>query len=434
VNNVKNAARKLALDALLQIEEGGAYSNLLLNQILNKNPKLDPRDRHLITEIVYGSIQHQRWIDFQLQPFLKQQLEKLEPWVKQLLRLSIYQFMYLDRVPERAVVHEAVEISKKLGHKGITGMVNGVLRNFLRQPRRELSTIKDPIEQIAIKTSHPTWLVRRWVKQYGLERVEQICLENNLPPKTSIRVNRLRISRTELIEKLESEGYSVEKSSISEDGIVILSGGNISQSELFKQGFFTIQDESSMLVIPLLDPKPGMKVLDVCAAPGGKTTHIAEYMNDEGVIVANDLHPHKEKLILEQKKRLGLNSIETKVGDARKLPFDKESFDRILLDAPCSGFGVIRRKPDIKWKKLEGDITQIAKVQFDLLTHIAPLLKKGGTLVYSTCTIDQEENEALVRKFVSEHPEYRLDENSMRQILPSDFGSDGFFMVRIIKD
>jgi 16S rRNA (cytosine967-C5)-methyltransferase len=431
---MKHQARRIALEALIKIEQGGAYSNLLLNQLFKQHAALDPRDRNLITEIVYGSIQHQRLIDFYLQPFIKKKLDHLEHWVKQLLRLSMYQLLFLDRVPERAVVHESVEISKILGHRGITGMINGVLRNFLRSPRASFEQIKDPVERLAVQTSHPTWLVRRWVNQYGLETTTKICEENNRPAKITIRVNRLKASREQVKELLSQEGFEVEETSQSQDGLRILSGGNVAQSSLFQQGIITIQDESSMLIAPLLDPQPGMKVLDACAAPGGKTTHLAEYMKNEGQLIAVDLHPHKEKLVQASAKRLGTTIVQTLVADARKLTDQfKPEFDRILLDAPCSGFGVIRRKPDVKWKKDEADIAQIADVQVGLLSKVSKLLKEKGQLVYSTCTLDQEENQGVVDRFLSEHPHFSVVEGSTQQILPYQFGSDGFFMIKLEK-
>jgi 16S rRNA (cytosine967-C5)-methyltransferase len=431
---MKHQARRIALEALVKIEQGGAYSNLLLNQLFKQHTDLDPRDRNLITEIVYGSIQHQRLIDFYLQPLIKKNLDQLEQWVKQLLRLSMYQLLFLDRVPERAVVHEAVEISKILGHRGITGMVNGILRNFLRSPRASFENIKDPVERLAVKTSHPTWLVRRWVNQFGLETTTSICEENNRPAKITIRVNSLKGTREQVKELLIQEGFEVEETSQAQDGLRILSGGNVAQTSLFQEGFITIQDESSMLIAPLLDPKPGMKVLDACAAPGGKTTHLAEYMENEGQLIAVDLHPHKEKLVQASVKRLGTTIVQTMVADARKLNDQlTPEFDRILLDAPCSGFGVIRRKPDVKWKKDEADIAHIADVQVGLLSKVSSLLKDKGQLVYSTCTLDKEENQGVIDRFLSEHPHFSVVEGSAQQILPHHFGSDGFFMIKLIR-
>lgn len=437
-------ARQLAIEALVQIEKGGAYSNLLLNQLFQKNRKLDPRDRGLITELVYGTLQQQRLIDFYLQPFLKQDIDKLEHWVKQLLRISLYQFMFLDRVPEHAIVHEAVEISKHLGHKGITGMVNGVLRNFLRSPRVSLETIKNPVEQLAVRTSHPTWLVQRWVEQLGMDTATKVCEENNRSPKLTIRVNLLKSTRSEIKDQLEQQGYMVKETTHSPIGLIVESNkehvGTLTNSSLFLEGYITIQDESSMLIAPLLDPQPGMKVLDACAAPGGKTTHLAEMMKNEGEILALDLHPHKVKLIQASARRLEIDIIHTKALDARKLPdlymengIVQPSFDRILLDAPCSGFGVIRRKPDIKWKKKEEDIEQISQIQYKLLSQVSKLLKKDGQLVYSTCTIELAENELLIQRFLTEHTEYVRDDHSTQQILPQHFGSDGFFMTKLQK-
>lgn len=429
---MKYGARSIALEALIEIEQGGAYSNLLLNRLYKQHSTLDPRDRSLITEIVYGTIQNQRLLDFYLQPFLKQRVEKLEQWVKQLLRMSLYQFIFLDRVPEHAVVHESVEISKTRGHKGITGMINGVLRNFLRSTKASTEKVNDAQERLAIETSHPTWLVKRWVKQFGMERATKICQENNLPPNMTIRVNLLKSSREKIKEALLKEGFEVEETANAKEGLRIIAGGNVTQSGLFKEGHFTVQDESSMLIAPLLDPHPGMNVLDACAAPGGKTTHLAEYMNNEGQVLAVDLHPHKEKLVQFNAKRLGTSIVKTLVSDARKLNMKVgQEFDRILLDAPCSGFGVIRRKPDLKWKKTESDIAQISRIQYDLLSHVAPLLKKEGQLVYSTCTYDPEENQEVIDRFLQQHEQFSMVEGSKRQILPHDFGSDGFYMIKL---
>lgn len=425
-------ARSLALDALLQIEQGGAYSNLTLQKLLNQHQLEDSRDRSLVTEIVYGTVQQQRYIDFLLEPFLKKG-RQLEPWVQQLLRLSVYQFVFLDRVPSHAVVHEAVELAKRRGHRGISGMVNGVLRSFLRTPRRSLGEIQDPVLHMAIETSHPDWMVQRWVKQYGLERAKELCVENNRPPLVTVRVNTLKATRQEVQEALVAQGFEVAETQESAAGLQIISGGNVVQTSLFQDGLITVQDESSMLIAPLLAPEPGMQVLDACAAPGGKTTHLAEYMRNEGRIVAVDLHPHKEKLVQSNSRRLGITCIDTLVLDARKLAEQQtvQRFDRILLDAPCSGLGVIRRKPDLKWKKKEEDIEQIAAIQYELLCSLAPLLTDKGQLVYSTCTLDETENQGVIHRFLDEHPEFREVEGARRLILPQDFGSDGFFMTKL---
>jgi 16S rRNA (cytosine967-C5)-methyltransferase len=431
----KQSAREIVLTALLQIEEGGAYSNLLLHRLFQEEPTLDPRDRRLITEIVYGTIQYQRRIDFMLAPFVKKGLAQLEPWVRQLLRMSVYQVEFLDRIPEHAIINEAVQLAKRKGHQGIAGLVNGVLRAYLRSAKPNFSVIRDPIERLAVKTSHPTWMVKRWVNQYGLEMTRKICEENNRPPVQTIRVNRLKTERSKVKALLESDGYAVEETVNSDDGLRITSGGNVALLPYFAEGLYSIQDESSMLVAALLDPKPGMTVLDACAAPGGKTAHLAEYMLNEGKIVAVDLHKHKERLIRQNAQRLGITIVETLVQDARTLSetFAPGSFDRILLDAPCSGLGVVRRKPDLKWKKHEADIERIQHIQYKLLEETTQLLKEDGYIVYSTCTLETEENGRLIRRFVADHPHFQLLEETERQILPHEQQSDGFYMVKLCK-
>ncbi|MEC2073055.1 16S rRNA (cytosine(967)-C(5))-methyltransferase RsmB [Alkalihalophilus marmarensis] len=442
--------REVAVDVLLQIEKNQAYSNLLLNQTIN-NSKLDRRDIGLLTELVYGTIQRRDTLDYFLAPFVKKGIDKLEDWVKVLLRLSVYQLVYLDRIPDRAVVHEAVTIAKKRGHKGISGMVNGVLRSIGREGVPDIKDEKDPIKRLALETSHPEWLVARWVKQFGEEDTRLMCEENLVSPAVTVRVNQTKATREEVISMFEADGIAAVKGELSEDALIIKSG-QVFESKAFKQGYVTAQDESSMLVGRALGATSGERVADVCAAPGGKTTHIAEQMNNEGSVLAFDLHDHKVKLIRGQASRLDLSIIDTQAADARKLAekFEPESFDRILVDAPCSGFGVIKRKPDIKWAKKEADIKAIQSIQQAILNAVAPLLKKDGTLVYSTCTVDKDENEETVEAFLAEHPSFVKDEDlknrlpkqvvdskrfksGMVTILPQDFNSDGFFISSLVK-
>ncbi|GGK14178.1 ribosomal RNA small subunit methyltransferase B [Caldalkalibacillus thermarum] len=424
--------RALALDVLIKVEEQKAYSHLVLNQVLNKHRQLDLRDRHLLTELVYGTIQHQRLLDFYLEPYLKQGMAKLDVWVKQLLRLSAYQLFFLTRIPSYAVVNEAVKLAKKRGHRGIQGLINGVLRNLLREPKRSLDTICDPVERIAVETSHPTWLVARWTEQFGLKTAQEICRANNERPVLTVRVNPLKASKQEVMDHLRALGYHVSETAVAQQGLRVENPAKLMESSLFKQGYFTIQSESSMLVAPLLRPEPGMKVLDLCAAPGGKTTHLAELMDNRGHVVANDVHAHKLKLIKKAAKRLGITIINVTAYDGTTVsPGQLGHFERILVDAPCSGFGVIKHKPDLKWHKRPEDIKQIAELQLQLLTRAAQLLIPGGQLVYSTCTIDREENESVITRFLEDHPDFEVGE--IRQIFPQDFGSDGFFMAKLNK-
>lgn len=441
--------REVALDVLLKIEKKQAYSNLLLNDTIKKS-KLSDRDTALLTEIIYGTIQRRDTIDFYLQPYTKK-AKKMQDWVKVLLRLSIYQIVYLDKIPERAVVHEAVQIAKIRGHQGISGFVNGVLRNFLRNPLRSFSEIRDPVERLAVETSHPLWLVKRWINVYGAQETEKMCQTNLLAPQVTVRVNKLKGSVEQIKNKLEEEGISVRRGNLAEDSFIV-EKGNVLHTNCFKNGEVTIQDESSMLVARALAPEENSVVLDACAAPGGKTTHLAERMNNKGKIIACDLHEHKVKLIQNATNRLGISIIEANVLDARKASttYREESFDYILVDAPCSGFGVVRRKPDLKWTKKEEDIFAIANIQQEILHAVSPLLKRGGRLVYSTCTIDPEENEQIVDQFVRDHSQFEFDESLVNRlpeklkvskrlktgqvtILPHDFDTDGFFIAAMIK-
>jgi 16S rRNA (cytosine967-C5)-methyltransferase len=439
----KKSVREAALDVIETVEKNQSYSNLLLNSVIEKN-ELPQKDIGLLTELTYGTIQRKLTLDYFLAPFIK---GKLDDWVRQLLRLSLYQIVYLDRIPDRAVLHEAVEIAKKRGHKGISGLVNGVLRSIQRKGVPSLEEIKDPIERVSIETSHPLWLVKRWADQFGLEKTKEMCEMNLVAPKQTARVNTTKLSREELIHNLSGEGIEVKESPVTREAVQTLRG-NLVKTEAYRNGELTIQDESSMLVAHALDLENDMRVLDACAAPGGKTTHIAELLGGTGEVNALDLHKHKVKLIDENASRLGLSNIFTDTMDSRKagLKFKKGSFDRILVDAPCSGLGVLRRKPDIKYAKSEADMHSLQKIQLDILSAVAPLLKEGGVLVYSTCTVDKNENEGTVRLFLSDHPEFKayplknlpdavhtFAEGNELQIFPQDFGGDGFYISSFIK-
>lgn len=443
----KKNVRETALDLLEAVDKNQSYSNLLLNNVIKKN-EIEPKDIGLLTELTYGTLQRKMSLDFFLEPFLKGN-KKLESWVRQLLRLTLYQMVYLEKIPDRAAIFEAVEIAKNRGHKGISGMVNGVLRNIQRKGLPSLQEILDPVERLAIETSHPLWLVKRWTLQLGFEQTKEMCEVNLTAPLQTARVNLTKISREDCLKQLTEEGYQVEASPIIPEAIKCLRG-NLANSNAFTEGLITIQDESSMLAAYAIAPSENEQILDACAAPGGKSTHIAEKLNNCGQVISLDLHEHKVKLITSNATRLGLKNIKAMTLDSRMVQehFEQESFDRILLDAPCTGLGVMRRKPDMKYTKKEADIFQLATVQKNLLKAVSPLLKKGGILVYSTCTVDLEENRHVVEAFLAENADFEGDDSlggrmpeAIRplvndyelQILPQHIGSDGFYIACLRK-
>lgn len=436
--------RDAALTILLAVDRQQAYSNLLLHQTIERY-KIDAKDRGLLTEITYGTLQYKMTLDYYLEPYVR---GKLDDWVRWLLRLSLYQIAFLTKIPDHAAVNEAVEIAKhRARHRGISATVNGILRSILRDGLRDTTTIDNDTERLAIETSHPQWLVRRYIDGFGLEKTSDILFENNLPPIQTVRVNTTKATVDEALRSLWDDQFAVKRSTVVPECLHIIEG-QAARSTAFKEGLITIQDESSMLPAYALEVKPGMRVLDMCAAPGGKTTHIAEKMNNQGELIATDLHPHKIKLIQQNADRLDLSIIQPRVLDGREAHsiFDKESFDRILVDAPCSGLGVIRRKPDIKYTKKEADFESLQKIQLQLLNTAYTLLKNEGKMVYSTCTIDKMENNGTVEIFLRTHPDmelspvknvpealHALKTEGMMQVFPQDFGSDGFFVAAFIK-
>lgn len=446
----KGNVREAALDILLKIKNNQAYSNLLLNETIKKE-NVPAIDVPLLTEIVYGTIQYQKKLDYYLQEYSKKPLSKLEDWVLVLLRLTVYQLVHLDRVPDHAAINEAVEIAKRRGHRGISGMTNGILRSLLRNPLPDTSSIEDDVTRLAIEASHPEWLIKRWITQYGYEQTASIAFANLTHPTHAVRVNRTLATKSDVIQSLRNDGLDVTESPYIDECLYVKKG-SLAKTDAFQKGSISIQDEGSMLVALALDPQGGERILDACAAPGGKSTHIAERMDNTGEVVSVDIHQHKVKLIQEQTKRLHLSIVNGEVADARKLQekYETESFDRILVDAPCSGFGVIQRKPDLKWSKREEDVHRLSEIQQSIINAVWPLLKKGGLLVYSTCTIDREENENVVTEFVSRTNGASFDSHLLDripviiankkkknlgyfQLFPGEFQTDGFFIAAIVK-
>lgn len=447
----KLGARALALLVLKAVEEEGAYANLALNKILEEYQP-GKLDRAFATELTYGTLRTLNTLDWVLARFLKQPLAAQTIWVRNILRLSTYQLMFMSRVPDSAACNEGAELAKKFGHTGAVKFVNGVLRNVARNT--ENITYPDPkatpVDHISLKYSHPIWLVERWIKEFGFSDTVRLCLADNQPAPNTIRANTLKVSRQELKERLESEGVVVKETNFAPEGLNVEGFLSFKSLASFRDGLFQVQDESSMLVGHALNPSSGARVLDACAAPGGKTTHLAQLMGDSGEIIAIDVHPHKLELIKENCQRLGITNIHGHVGDARDLSAKLYGWaDYVLVDAPCSGLGVLRRRPDARWRKEGNQITAIVRLQREILESAAKCLRPGGALIYSTCTITREENLGIVEAFLKDHPEFLFgdlrqflppgldrEDTAARgyiQLLPHIHGMDGFFMARMRK-
>ncbi|RDB33734.1 16S rRNA (cytosine(967)-C(5))-methyltransferase RsmB [Exiguobacterium sp. RIT594] len=437
--------RDAAVTTLLKIGQGGAFSTISVHQMLEKRA-ISKADVGLYTELVYGTLSRELTLDYILEPFLTKQ-KKLDPFIRPLLRMSVYQLFYLDRIPDHAVINEAVEIAKTRGKPHIAKVVNGVLRNVLRQGKPDFSAIPSVVDRISIETSHPAWLVERWIELFGEEETWQMCRLNNEPAPVTVRVNRTRTDRREAIELLEAQGVSAKPAHVAPDGLEIISG-SVQQTDLLERGYLSLQDESSMLVAAALGAQPTDRVLDSCAAPGGKAMHIAEGLAN-GSLLALDLHPHKVKLLEKQAVRLRLENVQAEALDARQAGtrFEAASFDRVLVDAPCSGLGVIRRKPDIKWTKRPEDLTQLPVIQRQILEAVLPLVKPDGTFVYSTCTMDPLENEQQTDYILSqgfvfdetfktrmpEAVQSLIGERAELKLLPTSLGTDGFYIAAFKK-
>ena len=434
-------ARELALQTLTDILIDGAYSNHALSEQIEKN-ELTVQDKNFMTELVYGTLQHEQLLNFYVTPFFN---GKVKAWVRILIQMTLYQMLFLDSVPEHAAISEAVKIAKKRGGQFNGKLVNAILREMTRTPLPSLDTIKDEADRLAVETSHPLWLIKLWSKQFGWEKTIQMARANNERVNVTIRVNGVRGTREELKQKLESEGITCEYGNLSQDALVILKG-NVIKTKAFEQGWFYVQDESSMLVARALKPKHHSKVLDTCSAPGGKTTHVAELMRQTGTVYAHDVYEHKIKLIEDNVKRLGLTNVVATLQDATTLNerYESDSFDAVLVDAPCSGLGILRRHPEVKITKQPSDLDEIMMIQKKILNTVAPLVKVGGTLVYSTCTVNRKENDKMVEQFLAQHPEYELDatlvnrlpevlheqtKKGMVQLFPGDYQTDGFFIA-----
>lgn len=430
---VIDKVRELALKILYKVDKEKAYSNIVLNEEIKQNrKKLTDKDIGLISEIVYGVTTWRLTLDEIIKKHSKIKLKKISPWILNILRMGIYQIIFLDKIPKSAAVNESVKLAKRYGHSSSSNYVNAILRKVEKTDYEEFYQIKDDIEKISKTTSMPIWIIQELLKNNSIEKVEQICKNSNIKSKLTIRINNLKNNKNELIKKLKERDISYRETDY-EDFLILEKAKNIENLDLFKEGFFTIQDISAGLTAKVLEPKSGENILDACSAPGGKTTYIAELMKNNGNIDAWDIYEHRTKLVNQNASRLGISIINTRVKNASIYDMNfAEKFDKILLDVPCAGIGVIKRKPDIKWQRDIKDIPEITKIQSEILENCSKYLKKGGFLVYSTCSILKEENEDIIYKFIEKNSNFEIVKNSIINILP-DEEKDGFYICKLKK-
>ncbi|MGE5581914.1 MAG: 16S rRNA (cytosine(967)-C(5))-methyltransferase RsmB [Bacillota bacterium] len=445
------SGRNLAQLVLDRIEQRASYINLALPEVLDEFPEADRREKAFCTELVYGVYRHLLKIDYFLGRLLCRPLSSLKIPVKNSLRIALYQLLYLPEIPERAVCYSAVEQIKNSRYQGLAPLVNGVLRAYLRNKNNLAVPEKEPGQYLSIEYSHPRWLVERWLERFGPElTVKILTADNELPPLT-LRVNRHSAAIAAVLQELKTDGAGYSPGNWLAEAVNISSlPGPIEELTAFAAGRIFVQDESAMLVSHLLAPMPGETIIDLCAAPGGKSTHLAELMNDRGEVISVDDHPHKIALIAGNARRLQLTIIKPTLGDARHFSMPGGMLaDAVLVDAPCTGTGVLRRRVDARYRRKPEDIVNLAKIQQEILDQAAKLIRPGGRLVYSTCTLEPEEDQEQVESFLKSHPQFETadfrpylpeavlqyapdpEERRWLTILPVTGGGDGFFMCRL---
>lgn len=435
-------SRKIAVEILNLVLHEGAYSNIVIRQLLNKY-QVGEKDRGLITEIVYGTLKYKYKLDVILANLITKSFKAVDKKVLNILRISLYQFIYLDKVPEYAIVNEAVNLAKEISI-GASKFVNGVLRAYIRNKNKDFNTEKGIISELAYEFSYEKWMVKLFVNQYGIEKAKEILAGLNSIPSITVRVNSLHWETEDIYKKLKDLNYNVEKGVVCPTSIRIIKGSNVENNPLFSEGCITVQDESAMLAVLALEVKKNQKLFDMCLAPGGKSTHMAELLQGTGSVLAWDLYDHKIDLILDNARRLGIKNIHAEVADATKFN-DKlqATFDGVLVDVPCSGLGIIRKKPEIKWTKTQKDMEALYHIQESILENACKYVKKGGTVVYSTCTLNVMENEKRIYKFLKKNKEFEIEklnfgihnnflynDSGMLTILPSA-EMDGFFIAKL---
>jgi 16S rRNA (cytosine967-C5)-methyltransferase len=434
---------------LERVEASGAYADLALHAAL-QHGDLDARDRGFATELAYGTLRWRGHLDFLLASALDRPLERIDPRLRNVLRLGAYQLAFCDRVPDAAAVSESVRLARGVGLARAAGLVNATLRRLARERERIAppSLAADPVGHLVDALSLPRWLAERWIEAFGAEQAAALAAASNAPPPRSVRANRLRATRDALLAELRERFPDARPCRFAPDAIALGRRGDPTADAAFRDGRMTVQDEASQLVVELLDPQPGERVLDACAAPGTKTTAIAERVGSGGLVVALDRHPRRLALVARDAARLGLATIRSVAADATEAgaaALGAARFDRILVDAPCSGLGTLRRNPDARWRIQPAAIAELAALQRAIAAAVLPRLRPGGTLVYSTCTLTTEENEDVIASLLARDPTLRrvepdalsaalrplLDADGALRCWPHRHDTDGFYAARL---
>jgi 16S rRNA (cytosine967-C5)-methyltransferase len=435
-------ARRLAVRILGRVFGSDSYADILLDSAYKKTP-IPQKDRALCTEIVYGTLRWWKKLNWILERQYRGDWNRVPDPVRRSCEAALYQVLFLEKVPSYAAVDAAVRIAAETENGKWKGTVNAVLRTVLRTPDslKVPYDPQNPAHAISVEWSHPQWLVQRWIDRFGLDRTVSICRADNDRPRVGIRVNRLRTDRAAVKRELADQGIQAEENPYLDDFLEIQKIGNLISTQGFSDGLYSVQDISAGLVGKLVDPKPGESILDLAAAPGGKTTYLAELSGDRADITAVDIRKSRLSMVEENRERLGLNSIRTVAMDGRG-PIDQR-FDKVLVDAPCSGLGTIRRRPELKWRKKPEDIANLVSIQNELLDSGSAALKPEGVLVYSTCTVLEEENRGIVHRFLNAHPEFTVEpaeafvhpdlvsDSRFIETWPDVHGTDGSFAVRL---
>ncbi len=425
-------ARESALKALYDIEKSGAYTNSALKEALSRK-EISAVDKGFVTELIYGVVSNKSAIDYIITQFSKIKIKKMTPWVLSILRMGIYQIYYMDKIPHSAACNEAVVLAKKYSHGGATGFVNGVLRSVARAYQDFVFPVSgDEVEDLSLEYSYPKWITQKIISEYGETKCRELYAENRKAHLPAIRVNTLKTTKSELIPVLQKEGLECIETKDNANALLIRGKLDVRNSDSYNKGLYSLQNLSSQKAVEVLSPKPGQFVIDMCAAPGGKSCAIAEKMENKGRVLSLDIFSHKVDLIKKSADRLDIDIIAAEVMDSCEYCDElSEKADCVIADVPCSGLGVIHKKPDIKWSRMPDDIEELCKIQEKILDNAAKYVKLGGVLLYSTCSILPEENRLRIEEFLNKNTNFKkLYEE---QILTTDLGESGFYICKMLK-